>query len=89
MSETNSNPSQTWFVPRKQSLAIESCVISSESKWKVEICVDSTDLNKITSKEEWPIPNIQLLLNRIGDKKPNFFMVLDLLVDLFTQAWQI
>lgn len=40
--------------------------------------MDYTDLNKITNKEGWPIPNIQLLLNRIGDKRPKFFIVLDL-----------
>ena len=51
-------------------------VPKANGKWR--FCVDYTDLNKITNKEGWPIPNIQLLLNRIGDKKPKFFIVLDL-----------
>ncbi len=46
------------------------------SKWR--FCVDFRELNKASTKEGWPIPNIQLMLNRIGSHKPKYFIVLDL-----------
>ena len=51
-------------------------VPKSNGKWR--FCVDFRKLNLATGKECWPIPNIQLLLNRIGNKKPKYFIVLDL-----------
>jgi transposase InsO family protein len=46
------------------------------NKWR--FCVDFTSLNKITTWEKWPLPNIQEMLRRIGDKKPKYFIILDL-----------
>lgn len=50
-------------------------VPKSNGKWR--FCVDFRNLNLVTDKECWPIPNIQLLLNRIGEKKPQYFIVLE------------
>ena len=47
------------------------------NKWR--FCIDYVRLNQCTrNQESWPIPNIKQMLNRIGDKKPAFFAVMDL-----------
>lgn len=46
------------------------------NKWR--FCVDYTGLNKLTRWEKWPLPNIQEMLRRIGEKKPKYFIILDL-----------
>jgi len=45
-------------------------------KWR--LCIDYRALNKNLVGMEWSIPNIKLLLQRIGQKKPMYFAVLDL-----------
>ena len=45
-------------------------------KWR--FCVDYKGLNKHTQRERWPIPNIKEMLERIGSKKPKYFIILDL-----------
>lgn len=45
-------------------------------KWR--FCVDFKPLNKVTTTEKWPLPNIQEMLRRIGEKKPKYFIILDL-----------
>ena len=45
-------------------------------KWR--FVVDYKNLNAVSVKEGWPIPNIKLMLERIGDKRPKYFIVLDL-----------
>ena len=42
-------------------------VPKANGKWR--FCMDFRKLNLATAKEGWPIPNIQLMLNRIGEKK--------------------
>lgn len=51
-------------------------VPKSGNKWRVVI--DYKNLNKITTAEKWPLPNIQQMIHRIGDHKPKFFAVMDL-----------
>jgi transposase InsO family protein len=42
-------------------------------------CLDFVELNDCTEGTEgWPIPNIPHMLNRIGDKKPKVFGVMDM-----------
>jgi hypothetical protein len=45
-------------------------------KWR--FCVDFTGLNKTTQWEKWPLPNIPEMLRRIGEKRPKYFIILDL-----------
>ena len=49
---------------------------SMEGQWR--FVVDFKNLNKISSAERWPIPNIEALLRRIGDKHARFFNIMDL-----------
>jgi hypothetical protein len=51
-------------------------VPKANSTWR--FVIDFTKLNLATDKEGWPIPNIELMLQRIGEKKPRYFIVLDL-----------
>ena len=41
-------------------------------------CIDYRQLNDICESLGWPIPNIQQMLQRIGDKKAKFFAKIDL-----------
>jgi hypothetical protein len=41
-------------------------------------CVDFRALNEATQSHSWTIPNIQLMLQRLGEKKPKYFGVMDL-----------
>ena len=46
--------------------------------------LDFQGLNKATTNvERWPIPNINELLRRIGDKKPRYFGIMDLTSGFF------
>ena len=49
---------------------------STEGQWR--FVVDFKNLNKVSSAEHWPIPNIATLLRRIGDKGATIFNVMDL-----------
>ena len=52
-------------------------VVKKNTK-KLRLCIDYRELNEICKTDSWPIPNILDLLNRIGDKKPRFFGIMDL-----------
>jgi hypothetical protein len=41
-------------------------------------CIDFRALNSVSQGQGWPIPNIKGMLNSIGDKRPNFFAIMDL-----------
>lgn len=47
-----------------------------ESKWR--FCIDYRNLNDCSEGMGWPLPNIKLLLDRIGAKRNKWFAVLDL-----------
>jgi hypothetical protein len=53
-------------------------------KWR--FCVDYRLLNKETQSMGWPLPNIKQMLERIGEKKPKFFAVLDLTQGYYQMA---
>ena len=42
------------------------------------LCIDFRELNSCTQPEQWPLPNIKELLERIGSHRPKFFGVLDM-----------
>ena len=56
----------------------------SGGKWR--FCVDYRFLNKETQSMGWPLPNIKQMLERIGEKKPKFFAVLDLTQGYYQMA---
>ena len=45
-------------------------------KWR--FCVDYRTLNLFSETLQWPIPNIKMMLERIGAKRAKFFGILDL-----------
>ena len=46
-------------------------------KWRMVL--DFKNLNQATKNHyQWPLPNIKEMLNRVGDKRPEFFAVFDL-----------
>jgi hypothetical protein len=45
-------------------------------KWP--FCIDFKPLNILFLIERWPLLNIQEMLRRIGERKPKFFIILDL-----------
>jgi hypothetical protein len=54
-----------------------------KSNGKFRFCVDFKNLNKATKKEGWPIPNIQVMLRRVGEHRSKYFIVLDLTCGYF------
>jgi hypothetical protein len=49
---------------------------STPNTWR--FCIDFKGINKACSTETWPIPNIKVMLYRLGGKRPKFYGVLDL-----------
>jgi len=48
----------------------------SNGSWR--FCIDYRRLNAVSKPDNWPIPNIRDVLNRLGEKKATYFGVLDL-----------
>jgi hypothetical protein len=47
-----------------------------DNNWRMVL--DYKNLNKLTSSEGWPIPNIRDMIYRIGSNRPKYFVVMDL-----------
>lgn len=45
--------------------------------WRM--CIDYKKLNDATVANGWPLPNIEQMLHRIGDQRPRFFAVMDMI----------
>ena len=45
-------------------------------KWR--FCIDYKLLNLITKGVGFPLPNIRIMIQRIGDKRPKYFACIDL-----------
>jgi hypothetical protein len=56
-------------------------VRKKDGKWR--FCIDFRGLNDATESNSWTIPNIKLLLQRLGDRKPKYFAVMDLTAGYF------
>jgi hypothetical protein len=56
--------SQVVFVPKP------------DGSWR--FCVDYRYLNSVTKKLGWPLPNISMILQRIGHQRPKYFGIMDL-----------
>ena len=64
--------------PSKASYYSHGFVVPKSTPNELRFVVDYKRLNKISSKERWPLPNIEAVLRRIGDKKPKYFIVMDM-----------
>ena len=49
---------------------------ATPGQWR--LVIDYKNLNKVCSTERWPIPDIREILQRIGDKRPKIFNVMDM-----------
>ena len=59
-------------------LLITDPVIVTKSPGKFRTCIDYRPLNKCLTPASFPLPNIKHLFERIGNKKPDIFGVIDL-----------
>jgi transposase InsO family protein len=56
-------------------------VRKTNGKWR--FCMDFRGLNDATEANSWTIPNIKLMLQRMGDHRPKYFAVMDLTAGYF------
>jgi len=49
---------------------------AKQGGWR--FCIDYRRLNETTKAPKWPLPVIKDMLNRLGERRPQFFAVLDL-----------
>jgi len=60
-------------------IASQVLLVAKKGTSKLRFCIDYRAINEATkSPETWPIPNIKSMLERLGQKKPKFFGVMDL-----------
>ena len=52
-------------------------LLADKSNGKKRFCIDFRNLNKASKSFGWPLPNINHMMRRIGDRKPKFFGTLD------------
>ena len=50
---------------------------STPGEWR--FVIDYKKLNKVCTTERWPLPNIESILRRIGDERPQYFSVMDMM----------
>ena len=55
--------------------------VKTDGSWR--FCIDYRRLNVITKPNAWPLPRIKQTLQRIGEKKPSHFAVVDLTKGFF------
>ena len=53
-------------------------VVPKSGKGQWRFVADYKNLNKCTSMEHWPLPNIKDILLRLGEQRPKYFCVMDL-----------
>ena len=59
--------------------------LTMKTSGEYRVCMDWKGLNQESLMNGWPLPNIKDIIHRLGDKKANYFAVIDL-----TQGyWQI
>ena len=65
-------------------------VTKTDGTWR--FCIDFRALNRILNMPGWPIPNIRMLLRRIGDQRPKRFCVIDMTTGYITKwrsQWRV
>ena len=54
-------------------------LVAKKGTKKLRFCIDYRAVNEATkAPENWPLPNIKTMLERLGAKKPRIFGVMDL-----------
>ena len=80
------NALETGLIEPSQAESWSQIHLTPKSGGKWRFCVDYRFLNKETQSMGWPLPNIKQMLERIGEKKPKFFAVLDLTQGYYQMA---
>jgi transposase InsO family protein len=57
--------------------------LTPKKNGKFRICQDLRNLNAATERQDWPLPNIDGLIQRIGAQRPKFFATFDLTAGYF------
>jgi len=58
-------------------------VLSSVSKWKIRLCSNTTNLNKVTIKDAEPLPNFRMIFNKLGR------VIIYTIMDIIIRYWQV
>ena len=53
-------------------------LLTPKSNGQYRFCIDFRNLNALTKSLIWPIPNIQAMIERLGNKRPQYFAIMDL-----------
>jgi len=53
-------------------------LLTPKPNGQYRFCIDYRNLNLVTKGLIWPIPNIMAMIERIGNKRPKYFAVMDL-----------
>ena len=69
---------QSGVIRPSKASAYSQVMLTPKSNGTWRFCIDYRRLNSITDPNRFPLPRIPQMLNRIGEKKPKFFGVLDL-----------
>ena len=80
------NALATGLIEPSQAESWSQILLTPKANGKWRFCVDYRFLNKETKSMGWPLPNIKQMLERIGDKKPKYFAVLDLTQGYYQMA---
>jgi hypothetical protein len=80
------NALATGLIEPSQAESWSQILLTPKSNGKWRFCVDYRLLNQETRSMGWPLPNIKQMLERIGEKKPKFFAVLDLTQGYYQMA---
>ena len=63
--------------PSKATAWSQVLLVPKPNSTKHRLCIDYRNLNECTIGEHWPLPNIQLVIRRIGQKKYKFYGKMD------------
>jgi len=80
------NALATGLIEPSQAESWSQILLTPKANGKWRFCVDYRFLNKETRSMGWPLPNIKQMLERIGEKKPKYFAVLDLTQGYYQMA---
>ncbi len=58
-------------------------VLRSDGKWKIRLCSDITELNKATIKDAGPLPNFQMIFDKLRGT------VVYMIMDMVARYWQV
>ena len=58
-------------------------VLRSDSKWKIRLCSDTTELNKATIKDAGLLPNFKMIFDKLEG------IVVYIIMDIVAEYWQV